>query len=314
MAESESKAGRVSVIMPFFNTRKEFFIEAVESVKRQTYNDWELILIDDGSIGAISKLACDFSERSSGRIIYLQHQEHRNLGISASRNLGLSIARGEYVAFLDSDDVWSDSQLEEQLIILTEQPTAVMLYGNTVYWRSWSQGSDEANADFQYGLGVDAPHLFQPPELLKLMLEGRAISPCMTSIIVRRNVFSEGCLFEAAFPRHYEDQVFIAKVLARYPVFVVNRCWGKYRQHAGSVTADRDAAEVEISWRLKYLDWLSSHLSQIGLRDTPVWKALLRETWLTQNRYTSRLCRRIRGLYRFLADRLSRAFAVPGGN
>jgi glycosyltransferase involved in cell wall biosynthesis len=304
MTGNTNKPGRVSVIMPFLNPRESFLSESIESVRRQTYSNWELILVDDGSQPEIGQFAESIAEASLGRIVYLEHPEHRNLGISASRNLGLSAATGEFVAFLDSDDVWDDEQLEEQLQILTEHPDTIMLYGNTVYWRSWSGGAEATGEDFQFGLGVDTPCLFQAPDLLQSMLEGRAISPCMTSIIVRRKVFFEGCMFEAAFPKHYEDQVFIAKVLARYPAYVVDRCWGKYRQHANATTADGDDTAIARSWRIKYLEWLSGHLTEIGLRGTPVWRALRREIWLTRHRVAGRAVRRFRGLYRFLVNRV----------
>jgi glycosyltransferase involved in cell wall biosynthesis len=304
--------GRVSVIMPFLNPREAFLSEAIESVRRQTHANWELMLVDDGSQVEISQFAERIAEASSGRIMYLEHPGHKNLGISASRNLGLSVATGEYVAFLDSDDVWDDEQLEEQLHILAEQPDAMMLYGNTVYWRSWAGGAEVAGDDFQFGLGVAAPRLFQPPDLLQSMLEGRAISPCMTSIVVRRKVFDEGCEFEAAFPRHYEDQVFIAKVLAQYPAYVTDRCWGKYRQHANATTADGDDTEIAQSWRIAYLDWMSGYLTEMGMQGTPVWQALRRESWLTHHTFAGRLVRRVRALYRFLVGRFLRFSSAAG--
>jgi glycosyltransferase involved in cell wall biosynthesis len=312
MIGSEFVPRRVSVIMPFLDTREVFLSEAVESVRRQTYDNWELILIDDGSKAVISQFARNIAETSSGRIIYLEHHGHRNLGISASRNLGLSAAKGEYVAFLDSDDVWDDDQLNEQLQIFAEQPDAAMLYGNTLYWRSWVGETERSGEDFQFELGVETPRLFQPPDLLQSMLEGRAISPCMTSIVVRRNVFAEGCVFEAAFPRHYEDQVFIAKVLARHPAYVVDRRWGRYRQHTDATTADGDNTEIAQSWRVTYLNWLSGSLSEVGLRGTSVWRALSRETWLTKHASAGRLVRRFRALYRFLAGRFSRLVSIAG--
>lgn len=300
MTGTEIIPERVSVIMPFLDPRESFLSEAIESVRRQTYANWELVLIDDGSRAAISEFAKSIAEASSGRIVYVDHPGHRNLGISASRNLGLSVATGEYMAFLDSDDVWDDCQLEEQLHFFCEQPDAAMLYGNTLYWRSWSGVENAASEDFQFGLGVDAPCLFQPPDLLRSMLEGRAISPCMTSLVVRRRVFGEGCEFEPAFPRHYEDQVFIAKVLARYPAYVVDRCWGKYRQHEDATTAAGDNTELARFWRLAYLDWLSEYLTDTGLRGTPVWRAFRREAWLTRHAIAGRAVRRVRGVYRFL--------------
>src|SRR5262249_40463181 len=95
----------VSVIMIFLNA-EPFIEEAIDSVLQQTYADWELLLVDDGSSDASTQIARRFAAGLPGRVRYLEHDQHVNLGKSASRNLGISEARGEFIAFLDADDVW----------------------------------------------------------------------------------------------------------------------------------------------------------------------------------------------------------------
>src|SRR5215211_6343875 len=107
----------VSVVIPFLNAER-FIQEAIESVFAQTYDNWELLLVDDGSNDGSTRIALEYAERNSGRVRYLQHPGHRNRGVSASRNLGISSARGEYIAFLDADDVWLPHKLEQQVEIL----------------------------------------------------------------------------------------------------------------------------------------------------------------------------------------------------
>ena len=94
----------VSTIIIFLNAER-FLAEAIESVLAQTYPTWELWLVDDGSTDRSSQLARDYAARHAARIHYLEHPGHENRGKSASRNLGLRHARGEYVALLDADDV-----------------------------------------------------------------------------------------------------------------------------------------------------------------------------------------------------------------
>jgi glycosyltransferase involved in cell wall biosynthesis len=219
------------------------------------------------------------------KIRYIDHEGHRNLGISASRNLGLSVAQGEFVAFLDADDVWGREQLNEQVSQLIEHPEAALLYGNTTYWHSW----DGSGKDFEYKLGLRIQRTYAPPQLLQLILQRRAISPCMTSVMARRRVFDDGVDFEAEFREHYEDQVFLAKVFTRYPVFVSDRCWGKYRQHAESTTGGDDLNERARAWRLKYLDWVAQHLRDSGLEGTSVWRTLRLEVWMLRNSRVERL-------------------------
>ncbi len=99
-----SSKPRVSVVTIFLNAEK-FIYEAIESVFAQTYADWELLLVDDGSTDASTEVAYRWAGRYPNRVRYLEHDRHQNRGMSASRNLGAGNARGEYVAFLDGDYV-----------------------------------------------------------------------------------------------------------------------------------------------------------------------------------------------------------------
>jgi glycosyltransferase involved in cell wall biosynthesis len=288
LTHRETIAGLVSVNMPFFNTRESFLVEAIESVKTQTYDSWELILIDDGSDRPLSDFAKDFAATHLGKIRYLEHDQHRNLGISASRNLGLSAARGEFIAFLDADDVWGEHQLEEQVELLRDHPGVGMVFGNTLYWSSWPGSTRESKLDRVYDLILRTPRLVTPPNMLRYYLEGRSITPCMTGVVVRRGVIEDGVLFEEDFTGHYEDQVFLAKVWANYSVYVVDRLWGKYRQHSDSVTADGDDSLVASEWRLKYLRWLSQYLTENNLQRTSVWRALRLQLLMSQYEWIRR--------------------------
>src|SRR5438128_12540181 len=95
----------VSAIIIFLNA-EQFIQEAIESVFAQTYDNWELLLVDDGSTDGSTAIARSYLERHPRRVRYLEHSEHANRGMSASRNIGSRYARGEYIAFLDADDVW----------------------------------------------------------------------------------------------------------------------------------------------------------------------------------------------------------------
>ncbi len=103
----------VSVIIPVFNG--EIFLEdAIKSVLNQNYDNLECIVVDDGSIDGSAAIA-----KKHERIIYL-HQEHKN--VATARNLGIQKASGEYLAFLDADDVWDINKLETQINYMEENP------------------------------------------------------------------------------------------------------------------------------------------------------------------------------------------------
>ena len=101
----------VSIIMPVYNVA-EFLEETVASVLAQTYRDWELILVDDGSVDDSSQIMADLVEKDS-RIIALYMEE--NGGQARARNAAIEKARGRYIAFLDSDDLWLPEKLAKQV-------------------------------------------------------------------------------------------------------------------------------------------------------------------------------------------------------
>jgi glycosyltransferase involved in cell wall biosynthesis len=267
-------------VITFYNTPLGFFREAIESVLGQTYRNWELLLVDDGSSDQSTHLARQFAESHPMKVHYLAHPGRQNCGMSASRQLGISEASGEYVAFLDSDDVWVPDKLAEQVAILEGYPEAGMVYGNTLYWSSWSanQSDDNVRRDFIPRLGVAPNRVVEPPALLPLFLRGDAAVPCTCSVLVRKRTLEQAGGFEARFRNLYEDQVFYAKICLDLPVFVSDRCWDKYRQYPGSACATADAAR-ERAARIEFLQWLESYLSTRGQVGGVVWRAVRNELW-----------------------------------
>lgn len=104
----------VSILMPTFNAEK-FIKAAVESVQKQTYVNWEMILVDDASTDKTVKIIADFIQKES-RIKHYQLQT--NSGNGFARNIALEKASGKYIAFLDADDLWFPEKLEKQIQFL----------------------------------------------------------------------------------------------------------------------------------------------------------------------------------------------------
>lgn len=278
-----SSKSLVSIIIIFLNAEK-FVQEAIESVLSQTYWHWELLLVDDGSTDASTEIARRYAVQSSDKVRYFEHPNHQNRGMSASRNLGIRHARGEYIAFLDADDVWLPHKLEQQAAILTSQPEAAMVYGKTEYWYSWTGNPEDSPRDHIQPHGVEANMLYRPPVLLPLFLRGKAAVPPPSSIILRRKVVEGIGGFEEGFLGLYmifEDQAFYAKICIAAPVFVSNQCWDKYRQHPDSScsTAAKKAGQIHYA-RLIYLEWAAAYLSKQRCENIKVWLALKRELWL----------------------------------
>jgi glycosyltransferase involved in cell wall biosynthesis len=280
----------VSVIIPFFNARK-FIEEAILSVLVQTYHAWELFLVDDGSTDESSDVARYYAGRHSAKISYLEHADHENRGKSASRNRGLLGASGKYVAFLDADDVWLPTILEEQVAILESHPRAAMVYGPIQWWYSWTGDLEDLGRDCVEELGVPPNALIHPPDLLTLFLQDRAAVP--SDILVRRHIVDQVGGFEERFRILYEDQVFYAKVCLAAPVFAADTCWYRYRQHEDSSCARAMTTGEYFAARPVFLDWLEGYLNDQGVEDPALCQALHREQWPYRHPAAYRLLRRV---------------------
>jgi glycosyltransferase involved in cell wall biosynthesis len=270
---TRSGAVRVSIVTPFLNAGR-FMREAVDSVLAQTYPDWELLLVDDGSTDESTAIAQAFAAAHPRRIQYLAHDGRINKGASASRNLATSVARGEYIAFLDADDVYLPRKLEEQVPLLDAHPATGMLYGGTEYWYGWTGRPEDRARDWvwrRYGVAPNA--VIEPPRMLTTFLRNGGTVPCMGSVLARRRAIEQVGGWEESFPHLCDDQVFHAKLSLHFPVFVADGCWDRYRQHDASTchvatrTGQSDAAFE------RYLLWLEGYLVTQRVGDADVWAA-----------------------------------------
>ncbi|WP_336990272.1 glycosyltransferase family 2 protein [Bacillus infantis] len=117
----------ISIIMPAYNC-ESFIEEAVTSVINQTYKTWELIVIDDGSRDNTVGIIKDLSNNDDRIRFYINEE---NQGVSATRNRGISLAKGEWIAFLDSDDKWKKNKLEKQLTFSQENNAEFIFTGSS---------------------------------------------------------------------------------------------------------------------------------------------------------------------------------------
>ena len=263
----------VSAIIIFLNEEK-FLREAIESVFAQTYDNWELLIVDDGSTDASTKNALQYAEQYPTKVRYLEHEAHQNRGMSASRNLGIRHAKGEYIGFLDADDVWLPHKLQRQVVLLESYPSADMIYGASQYWYSWTGNPEDAKRDFVPSVGVGPNILVRSPTLLTLSLEEKAPTPCPSAVLVRREMVESVGGFEEVFGGLYEDRAFLAKVQLKGCVFVSGEYWNRYRQHPDSSSSAAKKTEQRQLARLFYLNWLEEYLTDRRVRDAELWKVL----------------------------------------
>lgn len=268
----------VSCIIIFFNA-EEFFEEAIESVFSQTYNNWELILADDGSTDSSTVLAQQYAQKYPDKVRYIEHDNHQNRGMSATRNLGILHAKGQYITFLDADDVWLPHKLEQQVANMESHPEAGMVYGKAIYWYSWSNKPEDRQRDFVPKLPLTPENLYKPPTLLlhNHPLAKDAGAPAPSELMLRREIVEQVDGFEESFTgkyQFYEDQCFLSKIYLTTPVFISNQIWIKYRLHSKSCSAKVTASGQDKLVRLHFFNWLEKYLLARGVNDTQIWKAL----------------------------------------
>jgi glycosyltransferase involved in cell wall biosynthesis len=286
----------VSVVVPFLNASR-FLEEAVESVLSQSHSEWQLLLCDDGSTDDSTEMAQRYTLRYPHKVFYYEHAGHVNRGLSATRNLGLRHAKGRFLALLDSDDVWLPCKLRDQVLLLKQNPQAGMVYGATLYWKSWTGDPGDTNRDYQPPLGL-IPNSVSSPGILIRYLQGAAAVPCPSSVLARRDIVERVGGFEDAFRGIYDDQVFYAKMLLAAPAYVADRTWDKYRIHADSMCAVAERAGNMGRERIDYLNWLERYLNDQQLSDSPLSRAVRVEKWRCRHPRLTRFHRAVRNRIR----------------
>ena len=219
---------RFSIVTIVRNGRA-FLPEAVDSVFQQSVDDWELHIVDDGSTDGTLEIAEELVASDRRRIQLHRHPGGVNRGMSISRNLGLKHARGDFVTWLDHDDVLLPTKLESLHDALVASPEAVAAIGPNRRWHSWA-ATDQADRDqdLQTPPGV----LMPPPGLVPTFLADRQAVP-LGPLIRTLPLRTMGGHVES-FRGMHEDQAFLARLMFRHPVVLVPEVLHLYRQHPES--------------------------------------------------------------------------------
>jgi glycosyltransferase involved in cell wall biosynthesis len=267
----------ISAIIIFLN--EECFLEgAIASVLQQTYENWELLLVDDGSTDGSRAIAMDYAEQYPDKIRCLAHPGHENCGMSASLALGIHHSQGEYVAYLDGDDVWLPEKLSRQLELLFHHPEAVLVHGPLMQWYSWTGKPEDQSRDRRRG--GQHPYcntVVQAPHLLALFLENEDFIP--SGFLIRKDVLQEGTIYEPAFRGNFSDAVALVKICLTSAVYVAAESWYLYRRHPDSWTYRTWVSGEENATRLRYLNWVEDYFDQQNITDRRLLKVLRKKQW-----------------------------------
>ncbi len=174
--------------------------EAIDSVLAQTFTDFELIVVDDGSTDGTAAVV----ERYGGRVVSLRQD---NRGVSAARNRGLDEARGEFIALLDSDDLWMPAKLEAQMRFFRQNEDAVICQTQ----ETWVRGGRRVNPK--------AYHAKQSGDIFAVSLERCMVSP--SAVMFRRSLTDVVGRFDERLPA-CEDYDLWLRVSCRFPVHLID--------------------------------------------------------------------------------------------
>ena len=212
----------VGVIVPAFNAAKTLPI-ALESVASQTFDDWQILLVDDGSTDNTAEVVAPFLDRFGARMLYIVQE---NRGLPAARNAAIRASSAEFLALLDADDVWLPCRLAESVQVLRQRPLAGLAYGCITTIDQDGRLGETFAGNRRYAEGRIAPHIYMRQVEL----------PCPT-ITFRRRCIDEVGFFDETM-RATEDRDLWLRIALRYEVAFVPRVLALYRVSPSSMSTD----------------------------------------------------------------------------
>ena len=239
---------KISIILPNYNNEK-YLKEAIESVLKQTYTNFELIIVDDASTDGSLEIIRAFNDK---RIKVITSEVNRHVAYAS--NLGIQYASGEYIAKIDSDDIWENQKLEKQIEFMENHKE----YGGCFTRVNIIDGkSEDANIKYKviFELFEKAKNQSQKDWLRFFLSEGNCL--CNSSSLIRKSIFEK---IDGFFNLAYvgaEDYELWVRMVIRYPIYVLDERLVRYRWEEDSenkisgLTKERVYAAINLQMMLK---------------------------------------------------------------
>lgn len=255
----------VSIIMPIYNAQ-ENLEEAIQSVEKSSFSDYELLLIDDGSTDNSSHICQKFAEKND-KIKYISKE---NGGVASARNKGLEAAKGEYVAFLDADDSLSENMLEKMYIAATNTNADVCMAG----WNEWRGSEKKANKIVSEDLLVEGRESAKQLALM-LLTSGhiRSSYEKITSYfmmgvvwnsIYRRKFLEDNQIHFFCFWNNEDDWIFDIQCYNKADrIYIMEESLYNYRIDEGSLSHKKRYIEDLYRRRRNGIDWIWKTLDEL---------------------------------------------------
>jgi len=210
---------KVSVVIPVFNGER-FIGDAIQSALNQNFKDFEIIVVDDGSTDGTAKIVGQFSDR-------LSYYNQKNQGAGVARNLGVFYAQGEWVAFLDADDVWYPDKLAIQVRLTDAYPEVSLFYSDM-------DAINEGDQSLQKGFlsaKLQRRKEKKRQNLSTIIFNDRPC-PYPSTVLVKRNVFLKAGGFNPLFVRsNHEDFELFARIARISSIHFIPQSLVQYRIH-----------------------------------------------------------------------------------
>lgn len=213
-----SRRPRVSIITPTYN-RAGFIAEAVESVLAQTMPDWELLIVDDGSTDNTLEALVSYGKDSR-----IQYMYQTNQGQGAARNAALAKANGEFIGFLDSDDIWMPDKLERQIACFEDHPDVHIVHGDETIMDEGGREVSRINMSRYSG------------RITPQLLADNSVS--ITTALVRRECFVTLGHFDTRYEVADDYELWL-RFSARYRFHYDPRLVAGYRVMADQISSDK---------------------------------------------------------------------------
>jgi len=222
----------VSVIIPAYNSA-DYIEEALESVFKQTFQDFEILVIDDGSTDDTGAILEKYKDR-------IEYCFQENGGPASARNQGIRMARGEYIAFLDADDIWLATKLEKQIALFRQrQNLGMVITGSCSFDKKGIYGFSTKKREYLM-IGDIARNIF---------LRSGVGTP---TVMVRKKVFDKVGLFEENI-RYGEDDNLWIRIASHYDVELIDEALIRVRNHPGRMTANQTALLEDVQDNIQFL-------------------------------------------------------------
>lgn len=250
----------LTICIPAYNARR-YLPATLASVRAQTFTDWELIVTEDGSAEECEALVLAFAATGPQRVTYQRHE--KNLGLPAARNTGIAAARAEWIALLDSDDVWAPGHLASLVAAARQRRTADFIHAGSVLFDSETDRQLETRAP-----SPAAVHRFP----LSLYLGDYTVQP--SSVLLRKTLWARVGGFNPA-SRYMEDREMwlrCARDGATFHYTGANTCL--YRKHATALSTHAGPMALAGAELLsQHLDWNVINLEVRRRRTAEAWVA-----------------------------------------